>query len=149
MKDRQKLSGKRLLGFLPTITVLTKYKGNAQVTRFKRRVLRKAMAFVTAQITAMVESPERGITFIVGKARELCLDALKTIHNHLAGLFLHPRVACFIADEKDQSAAITGLFSASSLTRRPCNMCLLDFQSQSLTLTGQPRTLKQMRQVRA
>ena len=67
--------------------------------------------------------------------------------KRFAGLFVHPRVACFIADEKDQSAAVTGMFSASSKTRRPCNMCLLDFQSESLTLTGQPRSLKQMRQV--
>ena len=62
-------------------------------------------------------------------------------------MFVHPRVACFIADEKDQSSAITGLFSASSKTRRPCNMCLLDFQSESLTGVGHPRLLKQMRQV--
>ena len=63
---RQKLSGKRLVGFLPSISVLTKYKGTPRVAIYKRQVLRKALAHVTAQITNAVNSPERGIRVTVG-----------------------------------------------------------------------------------
>ena len=63
---RQKLSGKRLVGFLPCIPVLTKYKGTPRVAIFKRQVLRKALAHVTAQITDAVNSPERGICLMIG-----------------------------------------------------------------------------------
>ena len=64
--SRQKLSGKRLVGFLPSISVLTKYKGTPRVAIYKRQVLRKALAHVTAQITNAVNSPERGIRVTVG-----------------------------------------------------------------------------------
>jgi hypothetical protein len=68
---RQKLSGKRLVGFLPSISVLTKYKGTPRVAIFKRQVLRKALAHVTAQITSAVNSPERGICVTVGNKGEM------------------------------------------------------------------------------
>ena len=59
------MSGKRLLGFLPTISVLTKYKGNARLAVYKRKLMRKAMAHITSQITEVVNSYERGLTIIV------------------------------------------------------------------------------------
>ena len=53
------------MGFLPTISVLTKYKGNARLAVYKRKLMRKAMAHVTSQITDVVNSPERGLTVTV------------------------------------------------------------------------------------
>ena len=67
MLCRQKLSGKRLVGFLPCIPVLSKYKGNPRVAIFKRQVLRKALAHVTSQITDAVAAPERGVCITIGQ----------------------------------------------------------------------------------
>ena len=108
--------------------------------------MRKAMAHITSQITEVVNSPERGLTIIVRGKGTLSIGHFH-VHIFILALFTHPRVAYIIADEKDQSSAVTGLFSASSLTRRPCNMCLLDFQAESLTQVGISRSLTQMRQV--
>ena len=63
--NRQKLSGKRLLGFMPTINVVTKYRDSALVRRYKRNVHRKALAHITAPITQLYQSASRGTTLNV------------------------------------------------------------------------------------
>ena len=111
--------------------------------------MRKAMAHITSQIMDVFKSPERGLTIMIGGKGVVILSFTFCVTYILSkALFTHPRVAYIIADEKDQSSVVTGLFSASSLTRRPCNMCLLDFQAESLTQVGIPRSLSQMRDVR-
>ena len=68
------------MGFLPTISVLSKYKGNARLAVYKRKLMRKAMAHVTSQITDVVLSPERGLTISVnGKGALICSEIMARI----------------------------------------------------------------------
>ena len=60
--------------------------------------------------------------------------------------FVHPRLAFFIADEKDLAGCVTGMFHGSNC-QRPCNMCITSFQDQSLVHVGTPRSLSFMRNV--
>ena len=63
-----------------------------------------------------------------------------------SAMFVHPRLAFIITDEKDLSGCVTGMFSGP-MCRRPCSMCLLDFTQESLVQVGEVRTLQFMRQV--
>ena len=62
------------------------------------------------------------------------------------------RVPFFVADEKDLSNCITGMF-ASGNCNRPCNMCILKFKAgagesePSITEKGSRRVLSEMRKV--
>ena len=62
------------------------------------------------------------------------------------------RVPFFVADEKDLSYCITGMFSSGNCNR-PCNMCVLKFKAgpgeaePSITEKGNRRMLSEMRQV--
>ena len=147
---RQKLSGKRLLGFLPSVSVLTKYRSSSKVTLFKRLVLRKALAFVTQKITDACSSDARGLTITVNGSRNASALSLfiliLTLPYVYIALFVHPRLAFIITDEKDLAGCVTGMFSGPSC-RRPCSMCLLDFTEESLTQVGEVRTLEFMRRV--
>ena len=47
---RNKLAGKRLLGYLPTVQVRTAFRGSVLVGRYRRLLSRMAMKFVVQQI---------------------------------------------------------------------------------------------------
>ena len=63
-------------------------------------------------------------------------------------LFVHVRVPFVICDEKDLASCVTGMY-ASSNARRPCNICICDFNNQSIFDLGSLRSLKHMSQVRS
>ena len=146
---RQKLSGKRLLGFMPTINVVTKYRDSALVRRYKRCVHRKALAHITSGITDLAATASRGSTIIVngkGTHEQSNYPDFAFPLIVCAVLFVHVRVPFIICDEKDLASCVTGMY-ASSNCRRPCNVCCCDFSSQSIVEIGERRSLKRMTKV--
>ena len=66
---RNKLAGKRLLGFIPTVSVRTAFRGRVAVGRYRRAISRMAMKFVVQQI---LDLPSPGVyNFGIGKCGEL------------------------------------------------------------------------------
>ena len=93
------------------------------------------------------------------RQNKFCVNlSYKTHLRHVIYVFSGRRINCyvrvpfFVADEKDLSYCITGMFSSGNCNR-PCNMCVLKFKAgageaePSITEKGNRRMLSEMKQV--
>ena len=148
-KNRNKLAGKRLLGFLPTVAVRTAFRGSVHVQRYKRLISRLSLAFVVQQLLDL--APKFMYNFEI--VRDSGMISYFIVHIILMHVVViqgvrydcHVRVPFFIADEMDLSKTINGFF-ASSQANRPCNLCNCIF-SEDMTVLGEPRDYIALRQV--
>ena len=146
---RNKLSGKRLFGFLPTVRVRTAFRGSVFIKRYRRLLNRIAMKFVVQQILDLGPTGQRN--FAIGNSGKPTIAHAYAVVILIAFIGIryncHIRVPFFIADEMDLAKTILGMFASSS-AKRPCNMCDCVFKDNML-INGNPRDYEAIRNVSA
>ena len=134
------------MGYLPTVSVRTAFRGRVAVGKYRRAVSRVSMTFMIQQILDL--KPPHVHNFALGNEGFILpfhytTDSIASLTGRR--IICHVRVPYFIADEMDLAKTITGMF-ASSQSNRPCNVCDRVFKDGMMG-TGNLRDMHAIREV--
>jgi hypothetical protein len=119
LRVRNKLNAKRLLGFIPSISVLQCYKQSKETQRFKREVHNLSLRVMLQELLDLQDG------WMVTRKRA----------NQ--GWFCVPRLAYIIADHPE-AQQLCRMYTTSNVNR-PCRMCLVQPKVEGISVCGSPR----------